>query len=294
MARPMREGLEYFPHDTDASSDEKVEALTSLYGAEGYAFYFILLERIYRTAEFKISVRDEESRAILARKCLTSPERFDAMIKTAVRVGCFDADPYREEGILTSSGIRKRSFPVVEKRDAMRKKYAKNPMDGVSASETLQKPDKAKESKVKESREELLREVLSRWNEFASKNGLSPVMKISTKREAGIIARSKEIEFQFDLILQEIESSDFLLGKKDGGSWRVDFDFIFLSANNYLKILEGKYRNANNGTGRRSSPGDRGSFRRDPSSVARDLAELEASIGTLRSGGSERSRSRPE
>ena len=43
MARPRKEGLDYFPHDTDAASDEKIEALTIIYGAKGYAFYFILL-----------------------------------------------------------------------------------------------------------------------------------------------------------------------------------------------------------------------------------------------------------
>jgi hypothetical protein len=47
MARPKKEGMDYFPHDTDAVNDEKIEALRLLYGNDGYAFYFILLERIY-------------------------------------------------------------------------------------------------------------------------------------------------------------------------------------------------------------------------------------------------------
>lgn len=46
MARPLKEGMDYFPHDTDASDDEKIEALRAIYGNDGYAFYFILLDLI--------------------------------------------------------------------------------------------------------------------------------------------------------------------------------------------------------------------------------------------------------
>ena len=49
MARPLKAGLNYFPHDTDAVNDDKLQSLMALHGAEGYAFYFILLERIFRT-----------------------------------------------------------------------------------------------------------------------------------------------------------------------------------------------------------------------------------------------------
>lgn len=61
MARPIKEGMDYFPHDTDASSDEKIELLTGIYGNDGYAFYFIMLERIYRNKDFCIDVSDAET-----------------------------------------------------------------------------------------------------------------------------------------------------------------------------------------------------------------------------------------
>ena len=50
MARPQKEGLDYFSHDTYSESDEKIQAMIYLYGNEGYAFYYRLLEHIYRTA----------------------------------------------------------------------------------------------------------------------------------------------------------------------------------------------------------------------------------------------------
>lgn len=54
MARPIKEGLDYFPHDTDASTqDDKIETLEASYGNDGYATYFKLLERIYRNGGFR-------------------------------------------------------------------------------------------------------------------------------------------------------------------------------------------------------------------------------------------------
>lgn len=93
---------------------------------------------------------------------------------------------------------------------------------------------------LKERTEQRIEEVTKEWNTFAAKHGLGKVIKLSDKRKAGVRSRIKELEFQWELILQEIENSDFLRGST---GWKVDFDFVFCSANNYLKILEGKYRN---------------------------------------------------
>jgi hypothetical protein len=79
MSRPAKSGLDYFPHDTDACGDEKLEALQSLYGNDGYAFFFKLCERIYRTGEAELDISDAETVQILSRKLLITPERFEAM-----------------------------------------------------------------------------------------------------------------------------------------------------------------------------------------------------------------------
>ena len=52
MTRPQKQGLDYFSHDTDASNDEKIEAMEAVYGLAGHAFYFKLLERIYRQPRY--------------------------------------------------------------------------------------------------------------------------------------------------------------------------------------------------------------------------------------------------
>ncbi len=166
MARPRKDGLDYFPHDTDAANDEKVEALRMLYGNDGYAFYFILLERIYRTSTGEIVVSDAETKQILSRKVDVTIEKFEEMLKTALKRGCFDVERYEKDGILTSKGIKKRMEPVISKRLKMKELYqSSDSFCMVSDAETKNKPDKVKERKEKESIEKK-KEKKHKYGEF--------------------------------------------------------------------------------------------------------------------------------
>jgi hypothetical protein len=151
LARPIKEGMDYFPHDTDATGDEKVETLMMLYGTKGYAFYFILLERIYRQPNFELDISDAETQQILSRKIAITHQEFETILKSAIKHKCFDKELYEKHGILTSNGIKKRTTSVIDKRQKMRKTYT----DRVSDAETIQKPSRntaeSTQSKVKES-----------------------------------------------------------------------------------------------------------------------------------------------
>jgi hypothetical protein len=153
MARPKKEGMDYFPHDTDAVNDEKIEALRLLYGNDGYAFYFILLERIYRTKEFELDVSDAETIQILSRKVGINEEKFLQILETSLRRGCFDRQSYEERKVLTSEGIKKRASVVVEKRVKMRDKYQQDKelvSDAETTQETEEETPQSKEKKSKE------------------------------------------------------------------------------------------------------------------------------------------------
>jgi hypothetical protein len=153
MARPYKTGLDYFPHDVDASSDEKIESLVMLYGSLGYHFYFFLLERIYRSHNQELIVSDAETLQILARKLLITPEQFQKILDTALRLRCFDSKIYTEKGILTSDGIKKRAQITLEKREKMRIAYQKRVSAEKTPQETTPEMPQVKKSKVKKSKE---------------------------------------------------------------------------------------------------------------------------------------------
>ena len=117
MARPRKQGLTYFPHDTDACNDEKIHALMALYGAEGYAFYFILLEKVFRTENGRITFGNNTAiKAGLARSICIPLKKFDTILATALEIGAFNKETFDKEGVLTSNGIEKRIIAVNDLR----------------------------------------------------------------------------------------------------------------------------------------------------------------------------------
>lgn len=105
--------------------------------------------------------------------------------------------------------------------------------------------------------------VVFDWNALAEECGLSPVKRVDDKRKAGILSRLADKDFDLGGIFEKIKRSDFLRGSD--GKWRVDFDFVFCSAHNYVKILEGKYDNGRSKiSGRSSQPSSGGALRPAP------------------------------
>lgn len=146
MARPIKDGCSYFPHDCDLSHDEKIESLEAVHGNDGYATYLKMLERIYRHGVF-VSVIEAETRQILARKCNVTTEKFMEMIEMMVRLGLFCKENYAK-GLLTSNGIQKRLDAINSKR--RRDRISHQVSDTVIATKTSQECLKVKERKEKE------------------------------------------------------------------------------------------------------------------------------------------------
>lgn len=170
MARPVKEGMDYFPHDVDAMSNDKIEILRALHGNDGYVFYFGLLERIYQQANFEYDISDAETIQLLCKKLLLSPDAFKAILQTSLKYGCFDGELYRTTGRLTSNGIKKRAAVVVKKRRQMRERYG----GSISAAETWENSISETPQRIeKQSKENTYRradrrrdEKVAYWSEF--------------------------------------------------------------------------------------------------------------------------------
>ena len=162
MARPIKEGLSYFPHDVDASSDTKLEPAILIYGAAGYAFYFLTLEYIYRSNDLALNVSDDDTRQVFCRKLQITMEQYESILKCLLKHGAFDREYYEKTRCLTSSGVKKRASVVLEKRDKWRERKSKQFSKEKTPQETLQEMLQVTEqetvietpqSKVKKSKE---------------------------------------------------------------------------------------------------------------------------------------------
>lgn len=161
MARPRKTGLDYFPHDVDATTDPKLEPSIMRYGAEAYAFYFMHLEYCYRSEDLSIDISDtemgQEMREVIQQKLHISTEKYDSILKSFLRHGAFDNEHYKVTGKLTSNGIKKRAATVLKKRALALEKYNADVSDAETTDEIEEKvivsdaetPEDTTQSKVK-------------------------------------------------------------------------------------------------------------------------------------------------
>lgn len=93
-------------------------------------------------------------------------------------------------------------------------------------------------------------EVTIRWTDFTAKYAhISKIhLPLSAERKRHLKRRFKEPAFDFKLILEKVEESNFLMGRaKVASPFCVTFDWIIKSPQNYMKIIEGNYRNRQGG-----------------------------------------------
>lgn len=167
MARPKKDGLDYFPHDVDATTDPKLEPAIMMYGAAAYAFYFVHLEYCYRSSDLSLDISAAETgaemRAVIQQKLRISADEYEKILQSLLRHGAFDADVYKNTGKLTSSGIHKRAEKVLEKREKETVRYNKNVSAaemGVETPQSKEKDSKVKESKAKQTKSEQSKKIL--------------------------------------------------------------------------------------------------------------------------------------
>lgn len=66
MARPRKYNADYFPHDSRARHDEKIQMLLRKYGHKGYAVWFMLLEKLTHSDYFTVTLDGEMDLEMMA------------------------------------------------------------------------------------------------------------------------------------------------------------------------------------------------------------------------------------
>ena len=205
-----------------------------MYGNDGYAFYFILLERIYRTSEAELAVSDAETIQILARKVSVTMEKFEQMLQAALKWKCFDRENYEKRGVLTSNGIKKRASVVIEKRVAMREKYRKQRVGGsqdISDAETTEETTpETPQSKEKKSKEKKRKVKERKGEEREIKEVYRTIQHLPLYVDEYNKLRENYSESDISDILDEMENWAKLKTKRSA----------YLTANNWLKDRQRK------------------------------------------------------
>ena len=118
MARPIKDGVDYFPMDTGFFSDDKVRLLRAEFGAKGmYILNYILCDIYYQNGYF---MKWDKNRCFLVSDgagCGCNPEFLQEFITGCLRCSFFDERVFNVFRILTSAGIQRRYLRMLKNRD---------------------------------------------------------------------------------------------------------------------------------------------------------------------------------
>lgn len=109
MARPVKDGLDYFPFDVQFFDDEKIVAVAVKYGIKGEMCAVKLLCSIYRKGYY---IEWNRIARILLLKSLpgVTEDELDEIVNRLVEWGFFDKSLFDTAKVLTSVGIQERYF----------------------------------------------------------------------------------------------------------------------------------------------------------------------------------------
>jgi hypothetical protein len=233
MARKVKNTVDYFPHIVH--SGKTIYILENKYGNDGYAFWFKTLETLGISDNHYIDCRNTEQWEFMLAKMRVSEETANNILSTLSNLNAIDSELWGKKIIYSQNFIdnlfaiyERRKSKCLQKQDICKhlgiKCKQKPPLNGISDIKSTHSivEDSIVEDSIVEYGEN---EVLNVWNTFAKENNLSLIKGLTEKRKSGINARSQEKEFNLFKILEEIKTSDFLLGKS--GNWKVSFDFVF-------------------------------------------------------------------
>lgn len=205
MARPQKEGLDYFSFDVDMDQDDKVLLIEAKHKITGFAVLVKLLMKIYKEGYFYKWTEREQ--LLFSNKINVDINTVNEVVNDCIKWEFFNPSLYEKYSILTSSGIQKRyieatvrrkeitiiaeyfviNFP--ESNDKLNVNIVNvyineenvyiNPAQGELLPTLVHK---VKESKVKESKEDILDCFESLWKLYPRKEGKGQVSKAKKEK----------------------------------------------------------------------------------------------------------------
>lgn len=114
MARPVKEGLDYFPLDVDIFDDEVIDGISGEFGIKGELAVIKLLCAVYKKGYF--IVWNDLMQAQIAKRIQGSKDLANQIVNRLVEWGFFDKALFNSAKVLTSVGIQNRFLEATKRR----------------------------------------------------------------------------------------------------------------------------------------------------------------------------------
>lgn len=252
MARPLRQGLTYFPLDVDMFDDLKIQLTAAKYGPISELTALKLLCLIYKNKGYYLDWNADQA-LLLAKSMAIKTTLIEEIITELVKRDFFDKGLFKSFSILTSHGIQTRYLAASERRKKVEiiteylladtRHYSrikiefldvnrhavnadKNPIDAdINAvnddigTQIKSKETKSKEIKSKETKSEEIKSKETKENDDDDSLIISSVIKKVTDKDALTSDGQKLYHFY----LERFPHQKKLAQRID--EWLTDFDF---------------------------------------------------------------------
>ncbi|MFT8319321.1 MAG: DUF4373 domain-containing protein [Bacillus sp. (in: firmicutes)] len=118
MARPQKEGLDYFPLDVDIDQDDKVALIEAQHGVTGFAIVIKLLMKIYKNGYYYNWTEKEQ--LLFSRSINVDINSINDVINDCLKWELFSKTVFEKQAILTSKGIQLRYLEAVSRRQEVK------------------------------------------------------------------------------------------------------------------------------------------------------------------------------
>ena len=116
MARPLKQGLDYF--SLDCHMDDKIKLIQAEFGLKGFAIVVKLWQMIYREHGYYGEWSKEKELLFAHDECSDcGVQLIDNIVAACVERDIFSKELFQKYGILTSKGIQKRYFSAITRRE---------------------------------------------------------------------------------------------------------------------------------------------------------------------------------
>ncbi len=238
MARPKKQGLEYFTNDVTFYQDIKIRKLIRYKGIQAVPVYHILLCQIYASGYYL--PWDEDLPFIVSEMSGLEEDTIQDIIHYCVAIGLFDKAIFEQHQVLTSSGIQERymTFCAVTKRKlpsntpyllvTLKNNQVSSEETGVNSEETMVNTEETLNKlnksgvNVEEPPINSVKSTQSKVKESKDKNSLRSSLSPSTPppparvREAGAAEVGEEPEvLDPDAPLTAVQGAELLKNDRD-------------------------------------------------------------------------------
>ena len=118
MARPVKEGLDYF--ELDCHMEEKVRLIQAEFGLKGFAIVVKLYQKIYGGFGYYCEWNEDSLLLFMSENGVSSRDEknlISEIMAACIRRNIFSEKLFNEFGILTSYGVQKRYLNAVSRRE---------------------------------------------------------------------------------------------------------------------------------------------------------------------------------